>query len=184
MKNLPPKPKLLPNDSRDQMSKGLILLLILLCGCEAVRVTAPSTMSDGRSERFAILFTASDWREGEADLVDDSGLNATWLQTQRIHASLRQAGVANIATLYLDGRPDPAEPQIANSAIQSASKYHLRQSIAAFAARMDADDHLTIHLSMHGLRDTNTQAWGQMWLEVFRIEVPLVPNMVQFATFP
>ena len=135
------------------MSKGLILLLILLCGCEAVRVTAPSTMSDGRSERFAILFTASDWREGEADLVDDSGLNATWLQTQRIHASLRQAGVANIATLYLDGRPDPAEPQIANSAIQSASKYHLRQSIAAFAARMDADDHLTIHLSMHGKAD-------------------------------
>jgi hypothetical protein len=132
--------------------RRLSACLLLLAGCQTLQVPAPSPHADGRVQRFAILYTASDWRQGEDDLVDPSGLNATWLQTQRIHTTLRKSGVTNIATLYLDAKPDPAEPQIA-SAITSASKLHLRQAIAAFAARMDADDHLTIHLSLHGKAD-------------------------------
>lgn len=137
------------------MARFTCLLLILLCGCETLQVPAPSADADGQPERYAILFTASDWRAGEDDLVDDSGRNATWLQIQRIHRSLSQGGLpsANIATLYLDAQTDPAEPQIANSALISASKMHLRQAIARFAGRMDADDQLVIHLSLHGKAD-------------------------------
>ena len=102
--------------------RAACILLLLLCGCETLQTPPPSAAKDGQVQRFAILFTASDWRQGEDDLVDPSGLNATWLQTQRIHASLRDGGVANIATLYLDAQPDPAEPQIADSAIERSER--------------------------------------------------------------
>ena len=141
--------------------------MLILASCETLRIPAPAASADGISQRFAILFTASDWRSGEDDLVDDSGRNATWLQTQRIHRSLLAGGVpaANIATLYLDAKTDPAEPKIADSApeqgkrashvpIVSATKHHLRQALSRIASRMDADDHLTIHLSLHGREDS------------------------------
>jgi hypothetical protein len=140
-----------------------VALLLAAIGCTSLPTPRVLPAGDGVVRRHALIFTASDWREGESDYTDPEGRNAGWIQTVRIYNALRAQGFSaeRVHVLYLDGTPHDDEPAVDGSGVSAAFRHglggeatlrRLRQRLRLITATMDADDHVVLHLGLHGRR--------------------------------
>ncbi|HCN08735.1 MAG TPA: hypothetical protein DIT01_12440, partial [Lentisphaeria bacterium] len=112
---------------------------------------------------YAVIFTSSDWRTGGNAVLDPIDRNAGWIQTVRIYRHLLRLGyeARNISVFYLDAQPDYEDAgagdipeslrRMLDRRLAAAStKANLHAALRQLALRMRPQDHVVVHLSMHG----------------------------------
>jgi|GEM_PF-1497790 hypothetical protein len=112
---------------------------------------------------YAVIFTSSDWRTGGNAELDPIDRNAGWIQTVRIYRHLLRLGydARNISVFYLDAQPDYEDagageiPESLRRMLDrrraaASTKANLHAALRQLASRMRPQDHVVVHLSMHG----------------------------------
>ncbi len=152
-----------------QVNRAFLALLLLSLGSGCITPTrsrsdsgSPPSLPTG-PVCYAVIFTSSDWRTGSNDELDPIDQNAGWIQTVRIYRHLLRLGyeARNISVFYLDAQPDyedagagdiPASLRhmLNRRRAATSTKANLRAALRQLAFRMRPQDHVVVHLSMHG----------------------------------
>ncbi|MDP7398460.1 MAG: caspase family protein [Lentisphaeria bacterium] len=150
-------------------NRAFLVLLLLSLGSGCITPTGsrggsalPPSLPPG-PVCYAVIFTSSDWRTGGNDELDPIDRNAGWIQTVRIYRHLLRLGydARNISVFYLDAQPDYGDagagdiPESLRRMLDrrraaTSTKANLHAALRQLASRMRPQDHLVVHLSMHG----------------------------------